>query len=134
PRAAAGSGSPRSRRRRGRGRRGRDGGHDRGGGRAGARDRGGARSSELGSATADRVEAVPGTGLEPARPLGRWLLRPSRLPVPPPRRGVREDGAACLRPPSAPRTLATMELEAIGAPAHTRTLVVSLTKLTDGHA
>src|SRR6478672_958319 len=29
---------------------------------------------------------VPGTGLEPARPCGHWLLRPARLPIPPSRR------------------------------------------------
>src|ERR1035438_7231643 len=29
------------------------------------------------------LEMVRGTGLEPARPCGHWLLRPARLPVPP---------------------------------------------------
>src|ERR1035438_3050231 len=29
------------------------------------------------------LEMVRGTGLEPARPCGHWLLRPARLPIPP---------------------------------------------------
>lgn len=32
---------------------------------------------------------VPGTGLEPARPFGHWLLRPACLPIPPSRPGLR---------------------------------------------
>jgi len=35
------------------------------------------------------AEKVPGTGFEPARPRGQWILSPSRLPVPPPGRGKR---------------------------------------------
>jgi hypothetical protein len=31
---------------------------------------------------------VRGTGLEPARPCGHWLLRPARLPVPPAPLGI----------------------------------------------
>ena len=30
---------------------------------------------------------VPGAGLEPARPLGHWILNPACLPIPPPGRG-----------------------------------------------
>src|SRR5262245_9377362 len=41
---------------------------------------------------------VPGTGLEPARPYGRWLLRPSRLPVPPPRPTTNVGQAGAPRP------------------------------------
>jgi hypothetical protein len=35
------------------------------------------------------LELVPGTGLEPARPFGHWLLRPACLPIPPSRPGLR---------------------------------------------
>ena len=35
----------------------------------------------------DRVQLVPRAGVEPARPRGHRFLRPTRLPVPPPRRG-----------------------------------------------
>ncbi len=43
----------------------------------------GARSTKL--ATRD-VEVVPGAGVEPARPLGRGILSPLCLPIPPPGR------------------------------------------------
>src|SRR5262245_64671270 len=36
--------------------------------------------------------AVPGAGLEPARPFGQWILSPSSKPIPPPGLGGRVTG------------------------------------------